>query len=155
MNPNGIALCCTAQYGHAADVRKAVIRGLRWMEVPMGKPLGVCWRHASSAVDERAASAIRSRPRRNKRFLQPLEPVIDGSPVQPAVLKRLEVHTARGLGITGGVFVGHSVRATIGILAAKRAPDYSRRWCSSVRRRATSATTVTWAGWTLLVVHDR
>ncbi|MCI9881604.1 alpha/beta hydrolase [Methylobacterium goesingense] len=33
------------------------------------------------------------------------------------------VTLARALGVTGGVFVGHSVSAMVGILAAKRAPE--------------------------------
>ena len=45
------------------------------------------------------------------------------------------------------IFVGHSVSAMIGVLAANREPDaLRRRSCSSVRRRGTSTTTATSGG---------
>ena len=49
----------------------------------------------------------------------------------------------RELDLTDVVFVGHSVSAMIGVLAAPRSPSGSRGWCWSARRRATSTTTAT------------
>ena len=56
----------------------------------------------------------------------------------PRRLRRRRAEALPRAGPADVVFVGHSVSAMIGVLAANREPDRFASWCCSPRRRATS-----------------